>query len=159
MRLPDGEANALTAMGLALQLAGDDAAAAATHQRALEIYTAAGDRHAQAEVLNNLGELSLLRAATTDSQHYHAQALALAREIGAALEEARALEGTGRCHLHDGHTSDGANLLQQALAIYQHAGAAAARRIDETLAVQLAHRLGPRGRQAGQRPATSTPNS
>ncbi len=93
------------------QLTGDYAAAAVSHQQALEMSRDAGERYNQAQVLNSLGELSTRTAASQQARDYHTQALAIARELGVPLEEARAMEGIGRCHIQDGNPGDGAAKL------------------------------------------------
>jgi tetratricopeptide (TPR) repeat protein len=115
------------------QLTGDYAAAAVSHQQALEMSRDLGERYYQAEVLNSLGELSTRTAASQQARDYHTQALAIARALGVPLEQARALEGIGRSHLQDGHAGEGAAKLRQALAIYQRIGAPDAQRVQETL--------------------------
>ena len=92
-----------------------------------------GDREAQAEVLNNLGDLLSRSGDGQQARDHHARALTLAREISAPLEEARALEGIGHCLLRDGDPDAAAAHWQQALAIYERIGATDARRIQETL--------------------------
>jgi tetratricopeptide (TPR) repeat protein len=113
--------------------AGDHAAAAGNHQRALDLHGQLGLRIGEAETLNSLGELSTRTSATGQARGYHIQALAPARDIGVPVEEARALEGIGRSHLRDGNPRQAAAHLQQALMIYQRIGVAAAQSVQETL--------------------------
>src|SRR5262249_56433696 len=119
------------ARGLAQQLPGDYPAAAASHQQALELNRALGDRVGQTETLNSLGELSSRTADGRQARDHHAQALAIARDLGTPLEEARALEGIGHSHLHDGNPALAATPLREALAIYQRIGSPAAPPLDE----------------------------
>jgi tetratricopeptide (TPR) repeat protein len=115
------------------QETGDYPAAAASHQRALTLFTDLGNRLGQAEALNRLGELATRTADTAQARDRHAQALAIARDISAAPEEARALEGLGQAHLHDGSPGQAAGPLREALTIYQRIGAPAARRVQEII--------------------------
>ena len=115
-------------------LTGDYPAAIASLTQALEMFRHLGDRHSQAQVLNQLGELLSRSADSRQARDHHTQALTIARDISAPLKEARALEGLGRCHLQDGNASAGAAQLQQAIAIYQRIGEhPAAQRVQETL--------------------------
>lgn len=123
----------LNQLGLVQQLTGDYPAAAANHQQALSLYRDLGQRHEQAEVFNNLGEMSSRCAASQQAYHYYNQALTLARQVGAPLEEARALDGIGHSYLHDGHTREGTAHMRQALTIYHRIGAPAAQRVQDTL--------------------------
>jgi len=120
------------------QETGDHAAAAASHQQALTLFTDLGNRLGQAEALNRLGELAARTGDTPQARDHHTQALAIARDLSAAPEEARALEGLGLSHIQDGHTGQTTAHLRQALTIYQRIGAPAARRVEQTI---LNHKL------------------
>jgi Tfp pilus assembly protein PilF len=97
------------------------------------LFCGAGERHGQAEALNNLGELLTRTSATRQGRDRHTQALAIARELGLLPEEARALEGIANSHLHEGSPGQAAAPLQQALAIYQHLGTPDEKHIQHTL--------------------------
>ena len=129
---PHGRAYAHNDLGVVQQLTGDFPAAA-SHQRALAMFSDLGNLLGQAEAHNNLGQLAIRAANTPQARTHHAQALAIARDISAPLEEARALEGLGQTHLQDGSHDKGLGLLHQAQTIYQRIGAPAARRVQETL--------------------------
>jgi tetratricopeptide (TPR) repeat protein len=115
------------------QATGDYRGAAASHQRALDVFRDLGNQLGQAEALNRLGELATRTSATGEARQRHTQALAIARDIGLAPEEARALEGLGQAHLRDASPGQAITHLRQALAIYQRIGAPAARRVQQTL--------------------------
>jgi len=116
------------------QLSGDYTAAAASHQRALELFRDLGDRVGQAETLNRLGALSLRMTATGQARERYTRALAIARDLGVLPEKARALEGMGNSHLQDGNPGLAAEYLRQALEIYQRIGhVRAAGRVQQTL--------------------------
>jgi tetratricopeptide (TPR) repeat protein len=140
-----GQAGALDELGLLQQLTGDYPAAEAGYERALalvrevgspfdegDILCELGARHAQAVVLNSLGELSSRTSATEEARDHHGQALAIARDLGAPREEARALEGIGQSLLPDS-PAEAATWLRDALAIYRRIGAPGARRVLDTL--------------------------
>lgn len=120
-------------MGTIQHQTGDYPAAAASLTQALALFRDIGDRHHQAEALNNLGELLSQSPPRHQARDHHTQALTIARNIGTPMEEARALEGIGQCHLHDGNPGEGTVHLQQALAIYHLIGVPDARRIQESL--------------------------
>jgi tetratricopeptide (TPR) repeat protein len=115
------------------QLTGDYPSAAASCQRALQLFCDVGDRRGQADALNSLGQLATETADTGQARRHHARALTIARDLDAPLEQARALEGLGRAHLHEGNPREGYDQLCQALTIYQRIGAPAAHRVEETL--------------------------
>lgn len=75
----------MNGLGLPQQLTGDHAAAAASHQRALEQHRDLGDLAGVADTLNNLGELSSRTSATSQARDHHNQALVLARDLGVPL--------------------------------------------------------------------------
>jgi tetratricopeptide (TPR) repeat protein len=100
-------------------MAGDLAAATTSLTRALELYRDVGDRHGEAEALNDLGDLLSSSSTVADARSKHESALTTARIINAPLEEARALEGIGNCYLKQGKMDEGSEHLRQALTIYR----------------------------------------
>ena len=128
-----GQAWVLNDLGLLQQLTGDYPAAAASHQRALELHRDLGNLAGVADTMNNLGSLSSRTSAIRQARDHHNQALVLARDAGVPLEEERALEGIGHSHLQDGHPGKGLGYLRQALGIYQRIGSPRAHRVQETL--------------------------
>ncbi len=124
----------LNQLGLVQQLTGDYPAAAANHQQALSLYRDLGQRHEQAEVLNNLGEMSSRCAASQQAYHYYNQALTLARQVGAPLEEAPAPSTESATATSMTATpARGPAHMRQALTIYHRIGAPAAQRVQDTL--------------------------
>ena len=128
-----GQAWALTQLGIVQELTGDYPAATASLTQALQLFRDLGDRHGQAVASINLGELLFLSSANHDALSHHIQALSIAREINAPAQEARALEGIGRCHIRGGNPGQGAVHLRKALAIYRRIGAPQAQRVETTL--------------------------
>jgi Tfp pilus assembly protein PilF len=117
-----------------------------------------GDRDAQAEVLNNLGEVLSRSADSHQAREHHTQALGIAREISAPAEEARALEGLGHCLLRDGDPGGAAAHWQQALAIDERIGAPDAQRIRDTLRQHgIMTAASPASGESRQRGAPSAP--
>ncbi|MFI1654901.1 hypothetical protein ACH4ZU_08235 [Streptomyces sp. NPDC020472] len=66
------------------------------HEQALVLYRDLGDRHDEAEALNNTGALVAETVGPGDGPAMYQQALPLAREVAVPLEEARALDGPAR---------------------------------------------------------------
>jgi tetratricopeptide (TPR) repeat protein len=110
--------------------------------QALGIYRQIGNRHGQAETLNEKGTLHQVSGELALAQDSHQQALELARAIGSSPAEAGALAGLGRCALAAGRTAEGAAGLRQALEIFQRLGAAEATDISAELnALPYGYRL------------------
>ncbi|WP_052745799.1 tetratricopeptide repeat protein [Allosalinactinospora lopnorensis] len=103
------------------------------HHTALEAARDTGDRRAEAETLNSMGELLLASATHAKAQARHEQALRIARDIALPVEQARALEGIGRCRLQHGQDGKGAARLREALAIYRRIASPRALRVEEVL--------------------------
>ncbi|MFF4709315.1 tetratricopeptide repeat protein [Streptomyces sp. NPDC001288] len=110
------EAQALNFTGLALRQAGDVPQAVANHERALELFRQADDRHGQAQALNNLGLCH---------QQSHQASLALRehREAAAMYEEAGDIRGRAQAFNNLGLAQSRTRDFHQALATYERARA------------------------------------
>lgn len=114
-------------------LTGDYSNANAHITQALTLFQTLGNRHSEAEALNNLGELLAISATAGGDCDQFAIALSISRDIGAQHEEARALEGLGRYQLAWGSRERGIEHLQLALVIYERIGSPEAQRVHVTL--------------------------
>ena len=109
------------------------------NKQALALYRNLGNRHGEAEALNNLGQVLGKSLAAEDARVHHGRALGIAQALGTPLEEARALEGIGHCHLQQGQANEGEAFLRQALALYQRLGSPDTQRVETTLLTQRLH--------------------
>jgi tetratricopeptide (TPR) repeat protein/transcriptional regulator with XRE-family HTH domain len=94
--IPLGEAIAAVHLGLALQRVGNYHAAAASLQRAAELFRDLGHWDGQAWTLSNLGVVQEETADYAAAAASHQQALGLFRDVGDQLGQASALNNLGR---------------------------------------------------------------
>jgi adenylate cyclase len=86
-----GEATALTLLGVAADSLGDYAGARIVYEQALAIQREIGDRRGEGSTLGNLGQLAWFQGQYVQSQAYAEQSLRIYREVGDQRGEALAL--------------------------------------------------------------------
>lgn len=93
-----------------------------------------GDRQAEADTLNSLGEAFLGTGCPAEARIHHAAALDSASQTGNTYEQARAHNGLGRTHRVAGDLGEARHQRQQALALYESLGAPEADQIRAEIA-------------------------
>jgi len=113
---------------------GDGATAIAHSTEALELFTAAGDRHGQAETLHSLGLIKADVAGPQEAVGPLRQSLELAEAIGSPGDTARALAGLAQCELRLGERERALEDLERAAGLFDRVGAAEAQETEALLA-------------------------
>jgi tetratricopeptide (TPR) repeat protein/transcriptional regulator with XRE-family HTH domain len=116
------EANALTDLGDARQLAGDHAAAAAALIEALGIYRDLGEALGEANALCDLGIVWRINGDFPGAAQVVEQALDIYRNVGDRLGEANALRHLAAAKRLTGDYPGAAQILEQALGFYRDLG-------------------------------------
>jgi tetratricopeptide (TPR) repeat protein/DNA-binding XRE family transcriptional regulator len=114
-----GEAEALTNLGIVQRLTGDYAVAAATLTRALEASRDADDQHGQAKALVALGIVQRLTVSYLTATTTLTQALELHTKVGDGLGQADALSELGCVQRLTGNYRDARDSHERALHLYQ----------------------------------------
>jgi tetratricopeptide (TPR) repeat protein/transcriptional regulator with XRE-family HTH domain len=118
----EGEARALTNLGLVQRLTGDYAAAATTLAGALAVCVNVGDQRGQANVLVVLGVLQRLTVGYPTATATLTKALELYRSHGDELGQADALSELGTVQRLSGDYAAAASSHEAALRLYQDVG-------------------------------------
>jgi hypothetical protein len=92
-----------------------------------------GERGGEAQILNEMGTLHLLRGYVDQAGACHRQALVLALRIHSAWDEGHAVAGRARCALAKGRTAAAVTDLRQSWEIFQPIGAAEASEVAAEL--------------------------
>ena len=117
-----GEAEALTNLGIVQRLTGDYAAAAATLGRALEACRRVGDQHGQAKALVALGIVQRLTVSYPMAAATLRRALELHDEAADPLGQADALSELGCVQRLTGNYQEAMAGHERALELYRHLG-------------------------------------
>jgi tetratricopeptide (TPR) repeat protein/DNA-binding XRE family transcriptional regulator len=117
-----GEAEALTNLGIVQRLTGDYAVAAATLTRALEACRDADDQHGQAKALVALGIVQRLTVSYPTANTTLTRALELHTKVGDGLGQADALSELGCVQRLTGNYRDARDSHERALQLYQDLG-------------------------------------
>jgi tetratricopeptide (TPR) repeat protein len=91
-------------------------------EQALHLLRAAGHRHVQAAMLNNIGYSWARLGDYEQALAFCRQALDLARELGDRQAEAHTWDSLGYAHHHLGHYAKAARCYQQAIVLYVDLG-------------------------------------
>ena len=120
-------------LAVVLRHTADYPAAAAAHERSLELFRELGDPLGEAEALNHYGALLTATGQPGQARACHLSALDLARGVHAALEEALSLEGVGEACLAEDAPAEAGDYLRRALALSRALGVPDADRIQARL--------------------------
>ena len=117
-----GLGRSLLAQGIHHVLYGEAGVGLPLLSRGLGLSRQAGDRHAEATLLNSIGLAHSLRAEQDVAMSWYTQALAIRQQIGDRAGEATTLNNMGNVYLDYGDHSASASHIGAALKIYQELG-------------------------------------
>jgi tetratricopeptide (TPR) repeat protein len=118
----EGQASALTDLGIARRLTGDSRGAAGDLEQALAISRDLGDQRGQASALSELGIILRLTGDSPGAVGVLEQALAISRDLGDQRGQASALSELGIARRSTGDFRGAVGVLEQALAISRDLG-------------------------------------
>jgi len=118
----EGEALALTELGLVNYGLGETRQAIEWTQQALKVWRAGNDQYGEARVLNNLGAFHSNLGELQETIAYFRQALPLWRALGDMNGEARTLNNMSAAHFYLGEWQDMLTCSKQALGLWEQAG-------------------------------------